>query len=293
LPPALARAISRWRAGAHDGSQKSSRRADLDVVKRNRELALRHNGISRCFVLGNGPSIREQDLLPLQHEVTFVCNFFNLHPQSAAIAPTYWCFDDANAFRPMTHGESLEIDREAWFADICQKSPSTEFILPITARPLVEASGWLSGRRIWYVSQMASATALGYANSDLTRPLAHGQGTLTALAIPAAIFMGFREIYLLGVDANWWVNNLAREDMDGQHAHFYDRNPFVPREPTLRDFGLERELRDLSLHFQSYRLLREHAASRGVKILNATRGGILDVFDRVDFERVLCPEQLP
>src|SRR4051794_30859438 len=45
------------------------------VLKRNEIFRNRHKGKS-CFVLGNGPSLKNQDLAPLVNELTFVTNTF-------------------------------------------------------------------------------------------------------------------------------------------------------------------------------------------------------------------------
>ncbi len=246
----------------------------------NIALKNRYRDRKRCFVIGNGPSLRRYDLACLRDEVVFVANFFNLHPQCSEVSPNYYCFDDPNAFFAGTYGDHLEGDRSAWFEDVCARAPEAEFLLPLEAKRVTETNGWFANRQKWYVARRQPAVVLGYAESDLTRPIARGSGTLPALAVPAAIYMGFSTIYLLGCDANWWVANLAREDFDAELQHFYDHNPFVRREATIRDFGLEVELRNVSDHFKSFRLLREHARKQDVEIINASGGGILDVFPR-------------
>jgi hypothetical protein len=253
----------------------------------NQALRHRHRDRQRCFVLGNGPSLKQQDLRPLKNEIVIACNFFNLHPQCAEIAPRYFCFADPNTFFLGTHNEQFGIKRSEWFKDISAKVPTAEFIVPVEAAPAIEQHGLLSGHKVWYVAAYGSSTRLGWAKSDLTRPIPQGAGTVTALSIPAALFMGCSTVYLLGCDCNWWVANLAREDFHGQVQHFYDHNPFAARESNLKDFGLEMELRDLSDHFGSYRVLREHAAQLGARILNAGRGGILDAFERINYEEIV------
>lgn len=54
----------------------------------NEELKNKHKG-RRLFVVGNGPSINEQDLRPLKAEITFFVNRGFLHPHYETIQPTY------------------------------------------------------------------------------------------------------------------------------------------------------------------------------------------------------------
>ena len=45
----------------------------------------------RCFILGNGPSLKQQDLTLLKDEITFVSNWFVLHDKYEEINPDYYC----------------------------------------------------------------------------------------------------------------------------------------------------------------------------------------------------------
>src|SRR5712692_1717642 len=49
------------------------------LIKRNEIFRDRHRG-QRCFVIGNGPSLKDQDLSPLANEITLVTNSFYVHP---------------------------------------------------------------------------------------------------------------------------------------------------------------------------------------------------------------------
>jgi hypothetical protein len=271
----------------HRLQHRRTTKSKVKVLARNAALKGRHRDRNRCFVIGNGPSLQRQNLGELRGEIVFVCNFFNLHPQFQEVSPRYYCIADPNGFFPGTYNEHLEIDRSSWYADICAKLPEVEFLVPVEAISPIEGNKWFAGHSTWYVASRGASTHLGFAESDLSRPIAFGMGTIAAIAIPAAIYMGFSKIYLLGCDCNWWTEHLAREDFDAEYKHFYDKNPFLPREANLGDQGLEEEIQSLSNHFKSLRLLKEHAVSVGVEIINATEGGILDVFPRAKLHNVL------
>ena len=55
------------------------------LLQQNESLRGRHRG-QRCFVIGNGPSLKKQDLATLANEVTFVMNAFWKH----SILDTVW-----------------------------------------------------------------------------------------------------------------------------------------------------------------------------------------------------------
>ena len=52
-----------------------------DLLQKNRMLRDLHAG-KRCFIVGNGPSIKAQDLTPLRDEVTIVVSSFFRHSQA-------------------------------------------------------------------------------------------------------------------------------------------------------------------------------------------------------------------
>ena len=41
---------------------------------------------------------------------------------------------------------------------------------------------------------------------------------------------------------------------------------------------------DMAYTFSAYEVAKENAEKKGIKIYNATRGGKLEVFERVDFD---------
>ena len=82
--------------------------------------------------------------------------------------------------------------------------------------------------------------------------------------------MGFSEIYLLGVDCNY--------KRGSQNNYFYQE-----KEKDNIDHDEERMI-------MAYQSARNYADFHGIKIYNATRGGMLEVFDRVDFDSLFKGE---
>lgn len=55
-----------------------------------------------------------------------------------------------------------------------------------------------------------------------------------------------------------------------------------PNNETTADF--RKYLRVYGRLWQQYERLKELAENKGVKIVNATKGGLLDVFERADYD---------
>ena len=64
--------------------------------------------------------------------------------------------------------------------------------------------------------------------------------------------------------------------------HFYREEDGVSDAEHLGSFTLERWFLEYYLRWKQYRLMREYLESKGVRVFNATTGGMLDVFPRVD-----------
>ena len=95
----------------------------------------------------------------------------------------------------------------------------------------------------------------------------------------AFFYMGFKNIYLLGID------HRAHKEMPT--VRFYDQKESVVDALTFKKdelFIREVRWRCFVNLLDEYRMLRAFSESRGIKIYNATKGGILELFSRVDFD---------
>lgn len=102
--------------------------------------------------------------------------------------------------------------------------------------------------------------------------------------IMSAIWLGFKDIRLLGVEHSW-LPSLAVDD-DNQvtlnHQHFYDQSPKID---TMNFEGqrtrkLHEVLEKFYFTFRSYWEIRDFSASAGVKITNFTPNSFIDAFPK-------------
>ena len=94
--------------------------------------------------------------------------------------------------------------------------------------------------------------------------IVYGAFTVACSAMQLAVYMGFKEIYLIGCDC----------DYSGERRHFDDfkvenEHPIIDEEGKM---------------VMTYETVKRYADEHGIKIYNATRGGKLEVFERVDFD---------
>lgn len=229
-----------------------------------RSLKNTHRG-ERCFVIGNGPSLTPGDLDRLKGEQCFASNrIYCIFEQTQWRPDYYFCVDGDVLVREI---------------DAIKKADMPCKLLRSTARKY----GRKPGENIHYLFQ--------YGPFPINRAAVYQKGfseqvdryfsvstTVTTCAIELAAYMGFQEIYLLGVDH--------------QFSRTVDRKGRVTEHQGIRDYfsgmrhGSDITIGNLSSMTHSYELCRDYAESHGIRICNATRGGALEVFPRVDFDEV-------
>jgi hypothetical protein len=269
------RAVANWCVGPRLQQEISRfwRNVGTSRLAANRQLTGRHAGERRCFVIGNGPSLKNMDLKPLANEFIIAANSFYKHPDASAIQVDYLCINDP-------HFMQDEPRCVEWHRTIAAKLPTTRFVLTSAARELVRKYHLYAGREVYFVQSGYPTHNVRSVNIDLSRPLNVGITTGTSVAMPLALALGFREIFLLGFDCNWMEDTKAS-------YHFYDTHEYFPEFDSVatdgRGYSYEDELRFVQREFESHRLLREKAEQLGVRVTNVTVGGLLDAYPRGSF----------
>lgn len=222
-----------------------------------------HQG-ERCFVIGNGPSLRAEDLQILHdnHIVTFASNrIFHIYDQTQW-RPTYYVSED------LTILQSIQ--------DTVANLPCKARFLPINHK----WDGYVDvADATWFYLDFTSDFKRTFGLSlDITRGI-RCCGTVTMSCIQLALYMGFTDIYLLGVDHNYssYIDSTGNLVVDQTVKDYFSEDYDTDFKNIIK--------RDLSSTTRSY-LSAEKLSRRdgGFRVYNATRGGKLEVFERVDFE---------
>lgn len=205
-----------------------------------------------CFVIGNGPSLTSSDLDKLKNFTTFGSNFlFEMND----FLPTYYFVQD---FKHLKNKQLLEKVREI--------SPKTSFtFLPFNIITNKQKKHF--DNIIYFYLNLPNVNSRSF-SFDISQYIEEG-GTVTYSILQCAIYMGFKSVYLLGVDNNHNVGNFY------DAGHFYDPNPInecyhKPNESMEK----------------SYQYLKSLLPSN-LKIINCTRGGTLEVFERKSLDKVI------
>lgn len=218
----------------------------------NAELSGRHAG-RRCYVVGNGPSVKEQDLTLLHDELTFAVNRFIEHPLAEKIAPDYYCIVDPK----FALGQ--------WGSDfvkrIERRLPHTTLILTAEGFEFCEREG-VCGSHKKYVVNPNQYFYFGYDRDiDLTGGIP-GADNVTKVALSAAVYMGCSEINLVGIDGNGLILS--------ENSHFYGHEP-----QPADQVALEKALVSMSLGLRGWRAIAEYLERRGIRLVSRNPRSVL------------------
>lgn len=220
----------------------------------------------RCFIIGNAPSLTVADLELLKNEITFASN------------QCYLLFDDTE-WRPTYYTVADPLILKRQYSEIkenikCPKFYAGNAILEMPEFSLENAYYyWLNYDVDWNPNIDAMP------NFSSNPSLSYWGASVTYDIFQLAVYMGFKEIYLLGIDFTYVINVDKRGklhfDSKQTQDHFTDnyiKPIFLAETDTI---------------ISAYKKAKLVCEENGISVYNATRGGKLDVFDRMNLEDIL------
>lgn len=225
-----------------------------------------------AFIVGNGPSLSVKDLDKLkEHNIfCFAMNRITLMFDKTLWRPNCYMAIDRQIYREddptINYVISEKLPLYLFSESVYQGIPDSMHlpnVIPFSSKPnshYVPISEFSDNAMIYLVD--------GF--------------TVTYSAMQMAYFMGFKEVYLLGVDFNYSriINKDGLIVEKNKKTTYFDEK----YDPKNKNAGFMEGM------LQSYEAAYKFCETHDFKIFNATRGGELDVFDRVDFDNVM--EQL-
>lgn len=218
----------------------------------------------RCFIIGNGPSLKVEDLEQLKNEYTFGFNrIYHIFNQTDW-RPTFYCTQDYKIATNSFHDIKKYIKTEYFFTPINLKwYYSLNFNTQYYFNPLSDKN----------------KNEIPIFSEDISHGINTGN-TCAYTAMQIAIYMGFSEIYLIGVDHNFHIS----QDKDGKVIVNNEVKDYFC--DTYNEDKGELFIPRLDLSTLSYISAQKYTKEHTANIYNATRGGKLEVFPRVEFDEL-------
>ncbi len=242
-----------------------------DILAKNIPLRNAHAG-KRCFIIGNGPSIATQDLGPLKDEICIVVSSFHRHPLAKTISPAYWVMADPDIWA------KPEKNFFPVFQRVLELAIPTRLFLPtggfnffaqFNTGPLIDL----------HFLHFNGSTGINIP-IDFTGGIPPYGQNVAIISLMLAYFMGCNPIYFLGCDHDFM--NITREKYENSAVkHFYpDEKAANPSE--IISWDVWRQSME-TMRFQ-YAQLHAYGLKWGFDVFNATWGGCLEEFPRVDYQ---------
>lgn len=228
-----------------------------ESIRKLSNLKDRHKG-ERCFIIGNGPSLRRTDLSKLKNEFSIGMNRVYLAFEEWGFTTSFLVCVNSLVIEQVSHDfQALSIPKFfSWRSRHLlypegEPDEFTHFLFTTYTGPKFE--------------------------QDATRRLWEG-ATVTYVCLQLAYYMGFSQVILIGVDHSFATrgtpNTTVVSNGDDQ-SHF---------DPGYFGKGFRWQLPDLDTSEQGYWLARKAYESEGRQVLDATIGGKLQVFPKISYD---------
>lgn len=234
-------------------------KSDREKIK---NLENRYAG-KRCFVVGNGPSLTAEDLGLIKGEISFACNrIYHIFHETSWRPDFYVCVDPIQLKE--NRKEILGLQEAIKFIS-CRSDLEDEKTIKINDQRE-------------YIINPYKAYNVRFSDAADRRLYTHS--TVLYVVLQIAIYMGFTEVVLLGVDHNF--KTMTNE-----------KNIVVVNETVEKNHFAAQKESDQNIVFDTNGANRDYwaakviAEKRKIKIINATRGGCLEIFQRRRLEEIL------
>lgn len=212
----------------------------------------------RCFIICTGPSLTTDDLEKIRGEYTFGMNSICLLADKTSFRPTFYGCNDLRVYKKL----------KASIEQYCGNQIEV-FVSDRIKRHGDVKKGWhVFPENVAYhtYDRWFKQNFWCKFSGDCYRTV-YGMHSITHSIIQIAVYMGFKEIYLLGADCSF---------PKGKKIHFQD---YGVHDTTI-DTARERNI-------AGYEEVKKQMDKYAFTVFNATRGGALEVFERVNLDDLL------
>ena len=218
----------------------------------------------RCFIIGNGPSLAIEDLEKIKNEHCFGFNRIYEVFDKTSWRPEFYMVLDNDVMK--TVAQNIDKIQVKWkLLNVMGKAYG---IKPDSHTIFFCSYGIYRAKEYSIEKNRISKDISRYISLNFS---------VTAAAIETAIYMGFKEIYIIGVDNNFsrWI------DKEGK-IHLNNQEDYKLMNPHEFNYFCYQDA--VNSCFDCY---RKYADDNEIKIINVTRGGNLNSFERANFDEVI------
>lgn len=226
-------------------------------VKANKERLKKFKDIyqgQRCFIIANGPSLNKIDFSLLKNEITIGMNRIYLMEKQNGFLPNFIvCIDEKVQLRQFFN-EYNELTIPCFFN--------------WNQRNLFDKNQYQYFIKVKF--------SMGFAK-DLIRNKTYNGGSATFTCLQLAYYMGFQEVFLIGKDHSYNTSIKSAKEIvsDGNENNHFIKGYY--------NKGQIWDSPSYDVEEFAYEIAKDFFAKEGRIIKDATIGGKLKVFEKIDF----------
>lgn len=253
-----------------------------NYISRNKELCDIYNG-ERCFILANGPSLSGLDFALLENEYTFTVNQLVRNPQFGKLKTNFHVWADRIFFEiDLNKDEDVEMLRT--IKSVTEISPNVKVFYEVAALPMIKQFKLdIHPYNYYFHAEGLNPRAFEYKTIDFSQVVPN-YPTVIDYCILLAVYMGFKEIYLLGCDCTSILNivqNKLKNAQNNSYAYRVSVNDAKRMEMYASQRSIIDELKSQVAVFETYEALSRYCNRQNASLYNATDGGVLESIQRV------------
>ena len=297
---------------------------DENILLQNKSLEKIHEN-ERCFIFGNGLSVNDIDMSLLAEEYTVGSNFLNYHKDFHNLNVNYYATASPPRVLKNLHLKTTYTDSKINSEEDIQVWLEKDLLTPYSVNPieyykkidsdlnsnvLVFLSNRLDkyvvkhrlfkNKQVFYLKPYSGVIEADHQRFDLTKRITLYEN-IVKFNIAIALYMGFKEIYLIGQDYSF---EPCRE------FHFYDEllvSKTIEKEVAIQWINKIANARKIEVYKimedeeyykpifvrynmtkDKYKIANDFVESKGVKIFNIVPNGFESpIFRKVSWENVV------
>ncbi len=222
-----------------------------------------------CFIIGNGPSLKAEDLSMLKKKNidTFAVNRIYKIFSQTDWRPTYYVNTDAVLIRDCL--------------DEVNKIESKMKFIPLQNKYYLEIN--VDNATYFFRNDIRANDQPEMFSLDCTNQV-NMRGTVTIACMQLAMHLGYKNIYLLGIDHNFdkIITESGEIVIDTSVKNYFC--------DSYDDDVINEVQHDVGTTTRAYMDVKKFIDNTDVKIYNASRQTKLDVFPKVDFDTIISKD---
>lgn len=256
-------------------------------LKENKKFENKYKG-KRCFIVGNGPSLKMQDLSLLENEYVFTVNQAIRNENFVKMKSNFHFWADANFFI-IDENKPEDMELLGTMKSVNKGNENIEVFFPLEQKDFVKKFELDKSLNVNYFSSALCMTEKYRKKIDFTKAIPM-YGTVVQWCIIAAIYMGFSEIYLLGCDNTSLMVTLKSAlnvNDDDDYAYHISENEKKRMENLIDRNGLESYTEAYLGTLKDYRIIYGYCRRNNISLVNCSAQTVIDSVPREKFEDVI------